>query len=127
MLDPLVAELAKAENYAAVTTLMPDGTPQTHMMWVDATDTHLFVNTEIGRQKYRNVVRDPRITVMIMDRNDPYRFAEVRGRVVGELAGKAAADHINQLAKKYTGEPYWNPADKRVIIKIAPVRTLIHR
>jgi general stress protein 26 len=78
-LHPMVVELARGQNFAALTTLLLDGHPQTQVMWVDADGGHLLVNTEIHRQKFRNVEHDPRVTLMIWDRNDPtasLKFAE---------------------------------------------------
>jgi PPOX class probable F420-dependent enzyme len=82
-LHPKVVELARGKNFAALTTLLPDGHPQTQVMWVDADDDHLLINTEVHRQKYKNVERDPRVTLTVWDREDLYRFVEVRGEVVG--------------------------------------------
>ena len=77
-LHPMVLELARGQNFAALTTLLPGGHPQTQVMWVDANDQHLLINTEVHRQKFRNVEGDPRVTLMIWDKEDPYRFVEVR-------------------------------------------------
>ena len=74
-LDPDIKQRAQGPNFAALTTLMPDGQPQTQVMWVDADDEHVLINTELGRQKQRNVERDPRVTVTIIDRDDPYSYA----------------------------------------------------
>jgi PPOX class probable F420-dependent enzyme len=84
---PMVLELARGQNFAALTTLLPGGHPQTQVMWVDADEQHLLINTEVHRQKFRNVERDPRVTVTIWDMKDPYRFVEVRGEVVGKVKG----------------------------------------
>ena len=62
-LDPKIYELARGRNFAALTTMLPDGHPQTQVMWIDADEDHLMVNTEVHRQKFRNVERDPRVTV----------------------------------------------------------------
>ena len=78
---------------------------QTQVMWVDANEQHLLINTEVHRQKFRNVERDPRVTVTIWDKEDPYRFVEARGsRREGE--GQEARDHIDELSQKYRGKPY---------------------
>ena len=77
-LHAMVLELARGQNFAALTTLLPNGHPQTQVMWVDADDQHLLINTEVHRQKFRNVERDPRVTVMIWDNEDPYRFVEAK-------------------------------------------------
>ena len=80
-LDPAVDELARGPHFAAFTTLLPDGAPQTHVVWIDSDGEHLLVNTEVHRRKFRNLEADPRVDVLIWDRENPYRFAEVRGRV----------------------------------------------
>jgi PPOX class probable F420-dependent enzyme len=123
MLDETAKALAQGKNFAAFTTLLPSGQPMTHVMWVDADDEHVLINTETGRQKFRNVSNDPRVTVSIWDSANPYRYAEVRGRVVETVTGEAARTHIDRLAEKYTGGAYANPiASERVILRIAPER-----
>ena len=67
-----------------------------------------MVNTEIHRQKFKNVERDPRVTLSIRDEENPYRYAEVRGRATEIVRGQGARDHIDQLSQKYHGQPY-NP------------------
>jgi len=121
MLDSTVKELANGKNFAALTTLFGDGSAQTQMMWVDADDDHVLINTEVGRQKYKNVQRDPRVTVTVIDAANPYHYAEVRGRVVEEVRGDEARSHIDELSQKYMGSPYGAPiGTERVILKIAP-------
>jgi hypothetical protein len=66
-----VLELAREPNHAAFTTFLPSGLPQTHMTWVSTDGEHLLINTEVHRQKFRNVQRDPRVTVMIRDGKRP--------------------------------------------------------
>jgi len=112
-------------NFAALTTLGPDGAPSTHVMWVDADGDHVLLNTEVHRQKYKNVQRDPRVAVTIIDRADPYRYVEVRGRVVGTVAGDEARAHIDRLSQKYTGGLYTNPiGSERVILRVEPERVV---
>lgn len=125
-LDPKVTELASGNNFAALTTLMPDGHPQTQVMWIDADGDHLLINTEVHRQKFRNVERDPRVTVTIWDKEDPYRFVEVRGEVVEKVKGIEAREHIDELSHKYRGKPYQTPIrSQRVVLRIAPSRQVI--
>lgn len=126
VLDPNVDELAKGPHFATCTTLMRDGTPQTGVVWIDSDGEHLLVNTEVHRQKYRNVGRDGRVNVLIWDRDNPYRTAEIRGRVVGTVRGPEARDHIDALSQKYKGKPYGNPIQsERVILRIAPERQVV--
>lgn len=118
-LDPDLKDLAQARNFAALTTLMPDGHPQTQIMWVGADDEHVIINTQLDRQKYRNVLADPRVTVTVFDADNPYRYAEARGRVARTQDGAAAAASIDELSRKYTGGDYgMGPTDRRVILFI---------
>jgi PPOX class probable F420-dependent enzyme len=118
-----VRALASGANFAALTTLLPDGTPQTHVMWVDADDDHILINTEIHRTKYRNLQRDRRATVTIWDRENPYRFAEIRGRAVAFITGPEALEHIETCSQRYLGRPYPSPIEsERVLVRIAPDR-----
>jgi PPOX class probable F420-dependent enzyme len=126
MLEDRIVELASAPNLAAVTTLLPDGTPMTQPLWVDTDGEHLLLNTEVHRQKFKNVTRDPRVTVMIIDPEHPYLYVEVRGKVVETVTGPEARAHIDHLAQKYTGGDYGNPIQsERVILKIAPGRQYV--
>jgi len=125
-LHPMVLELARGQNFAALTTLLPGGHPQTQVMWVDADGEHLLVNTEVHRQKFRNVERDPRVTLMIWDRKDLFRFVEVRGEVVEKVGGLEARNHIDELSHKYRGGLYQTPIrSERVVLRIAPLRQVI--
>lgn len=127
MLEEKARELLSAANYAAFTTLLPDGQPQTHMVWVGTDGEHVLVNTEVHRQKARNAKRNPRVTVLIFDKNDMWSWVEIRGEVVEMVTGPEARNHIDELAHKYLGvDEYPNPIQsERVIIKIAPRRQLV--
>ena len=121
-LDPRIGELARAANFAAFTVNLPSGRAMTHVMWVDADDDHLLINTEVHRAKFRAAERDPRVTVTVIVRDNPYSYAEVRGRVVETVRGAEARSHIDALAQKYQGRDY-DPSmiqSERVILRIAP-------
>jgi PPOX class probable F420-dependent enzyme len=123
---PMVLELARGQNFGALTTLLPGGHPQTQVMWVDANERQLLINTEVHRQKFRNVERDPRVTVTIWDAEDPYRFVEVRGEVVEKVKGQEAREHIDELSHKYRGKPYQTQIQsERVVLRIAPSRQVV--
>lgn len=125
MLDDQVRALAEGPNFAAFSTLLPDGQPQTHIMWVGCDDEHLLINTEVHRRKFRNVEADARVTVAIWDAENPYSFVEVRGRVVETITGDAALASINELSNKYTGADYGSQIEsQRVVFKIAPDRQI---
>jgi PPOX class probable F420-dependent enzyme len=123
-MDPRITAFARAANFAAFTTLRPDGQPVTQIMWVDADDDFVLINTERHRRKVRNVQADPRVTVTIWERNDPYRYLEVRGVVEEMIEGDEPRRHIDALSWKYDGHAY--PAEsirsERVILKIRPVQ-----
>ena len=122
--EPGIRDLANEANFAAFTVLLRSGQPMTHVMWVDAEDDHVLINTEVHRAKYEAVRRDPRVTVTIWKRDDPYRFAEVRGRVVETVTGQEAREHIDALSRKYRNRDYdeANIGSERVILRIAPDR-----
>jgi PPOX class probable F420-dependent enzyme len=126
-LHPVTEELASGKNFAAVTTMLPSGMFQTQILWVGVRDGHVVLNTETHRKRYQNLQRDPRITVLIRDENDPYRYAEVRGEVTRMTTGPEAREHIEELSRKYTGSAY--PADaiksERVILWVTPKRQTI--
>jgi PPOX class probable F420-dependent enzyme len=105
-LHPVTKELASGPNYAAISTLLPTGHIQTQYIWVGTDGDRLYVNTEPHRQKFRNLQRDPRVTLAIRDEENPYRYAEVRGRVVEFERGQKAREQIDELSQKYTGQPY---------------------
>jgi PPOX class probable F420-dependent enzyme len=124
MIDQRVKDMAQGKNFAAFTTLLPSGQPMTHVMWVDASDDHLLINTEVHRQKYKNIEHDPRVTVTVIDVGNPYNYVEVRGKVVEKVTGPEARAHIDSLSQKYNGQPYpaENIGSERVILRIAADR-----
>lgn len=128
MLEQQVIDLATGPNFAAFTTLLPDGSPMTHLTWVGVDDEHehLLINTETHRAKAKNVQRDPRVTVLLFAHDNAYHWAEVRGRVTGEVRGDEARAHIDELARKYTGADYATPIkSERVILRVEPRRQVL--
>ena len=123
MLEPRVKELAQGRNFAVVSTVMPDGSIQSLPLWIDADDEHLLLNTEVHRQRYKNVQKDPHVTVAIVEEGNWYSYVEVRGVLDGEVRGDEARAHIDKLARKYTGGDYPGTIEsERVILKVAPTR-----
>jgi len=115
-------DLFDKRAFGSFTTLMPDGSPQTTPVWVDFEDGKVLVNTALGRQKDKNVRRDARVTVTLIDPDNPYRYLEVRGRV-DEITTDGADKHIDKMAKKYLGAdkyPFAKPGEQRVLFKITP-------
>jgi PPOX class probable F420-dependent enzyme len=95
-------DLIECPPVAALTTVMPDGSPQTSVVWCDFDGTHLRVNTMRGFQKERNMRRNPRVTILCYDPRKPLRYLEVRGTVVA-MTGDGATRHLDVLASKYIG------------------------
>ncbi len=113
-------DLFNKKAFANLATLMPDGTPQVTPVWCDYDGKHVVINSARGRQKDRNLRREPHVAIAIVDPENPYRYLEVRGRVA-EITEQGAADHIDRMAKKYLGVdkyPYAQPGEVRVLYKI---------
>ena len=117
-LDNKTILMAAGPNYAALTTLFKNGVPQTHVMWVDTDGENILINTEIHRVKYKNVKIDPRVTVMIWKHDNPFKFVEIRGEVIGEITGQEARDNIDKLSEKYWNKPYPFPIQTERIVLI---------
>ncbi|HEY7067023.1 MAG TPA: PPOX class F420-dependent oxidoreductase [Chloroflexota bacterium] len=117
-----VRKFIEEPNFASLATLMPDGSPQVTPMWVDTDGQYLYINTAEGRQKPRNFLHNKRVALAIVDRDNPYRHATVRGRVVS-VTTEGADANIDKLAKKYLGQdkyPFRQPGEQRVLVKIEP-------
>jgi PPOX class probable F420-dependent enzyme len=91
-------------------------------VWCDLEGDLVVINSVKGRQKDRNLRRDPRVALVVIDPDNPYRYVELRGKVV-EITEQGADAHINKMAKKYLGAekyPYGQPGEVRVMYKIRP-------
>lgn len=115
-------DLFQKKAFAHLATLMPDGQPQVTPVWVDYDGSHILVNTAQGRQKDKNLQRDGRVALSILDPDNGYRYLEVRGQVTDRSLVGADA-HIDAMAKKYLDKdkyPFRRPGEIRVIFKIDP-------
>jgi len=115
-------DLFTKKAFAHLATVGADGKPQVTPVWVDYDGTHVRFNSAKGRVKVRNLARDPRVALSILDPDNPYRYVQVRGRVV-ETTEKGADAHIDALAKKYLGQdkyPFRRPGEVRVLYKVLP-------
>jgi PPOX class probable F420-dependent enzyme len=115
-------DLFQKKGFANLATLMPGGQPQVTPVWVDYDGRYVLINTAEGRQKDKNLIRDGRVALAIMDPDNPYRYLEIRGRVA-ERTREGADAHIDSMAKKYLGQdkyPYRAPGEVRVIFKVEP-------
>ncbi len=102
------------------TTLREDGSPHSTVVWVDANGGVSF-NTARGRAKERHLNRDPRVSLLMLDPQNSYRWVAVTGRA--ELTEDGADAQIDRLAKKYLDKdtyPFRNPEETRVSVKITP-------
>ena len=95
------ADLLKKKAFANLGTLNPDGSPQVTPVWVDYDGKHVRINSALGRVKDRNIRRDPRVSLAIQDPENPYRYLEIRGKVV-EITQKGADEHIDGLAASHS-------------------------
>lgn len=122
VMSPEVAKLLEDKNLAFVATLMKDSSPQITPTWIDLVDGIIIVNTAEGRVKQRNVSRDPRVAISIVDNKNPYNMVSIRGKVI-EQTTQGADRHIDKMAKKYLGVdkyPFGMPGEKRILLKIMP-------
>ena len=114
----LFEDEAKALLYLA--TIMADGTPQVTPVWFNTDDEYILVNTAAGRVKDKNMQARPYVALCIQDLKDPYRYIQIRGKIV-ERTTEGADEHINSLSKKYRGKAWDIPGEEtRVIFKISP-------
>jgi len=116
-------DLFEKRAFANLATLMPDGSPQVTPVWVDYDGTYVIVNSAQGRQKDRNMRRNPSVSMVLGDPKNPYRYLEVRGRVA-EITEQGASAHIDKLAHKYLGVdeyPERREGEVRLIYKIEPL------
>ncbi len=115
-------DLFTKKAFAQLATLMPDGSPQVTPVWCDYDGNYIRINTAKGRVKDKNMRKNKKVALALMDPDNPYRYIAVRGEVE-ELTEEGADAHIDLLAKKYLGAdkyPYRQPGEVRVIYKIRP-------
>lgn len=117
-------DLFERPTVAHFATLLPDGRPHVTPVWVgyDTDAERIEVNTERGRQKTRNIERDPRVGLSMTDPDDPYRRLSIIGEVV-EVTTEGAREHIDTLAQRYTGADYTAEVQtERLLLRIRPDR-----
>lgn len=121
-------ELLKGKNFCLVSTIREDGSVHAAPVWVDVQDGQPVLNTAEGRAWPTNLERDPRVTLTVMNMENPYEYVSIRGRVA-ERTHEGADAHIDALAMKYLGQetyPYRQPGERRVIVKVAPESVGVH-
>ena len=121
--DPAIRRLFEGKNLVFIASLMKDGSPQVTPTWVDIEDGTILINTAVGRTKQKNVSRDQRVALAIVDQNNQFDMVTVRGKVVEQIKGKEAEDHADKLTKKYLGIDRYirrAPDEERILLKIKP-------
>ncbi|MDX1615624.1 MAG: PPOX class F420-dependent oxidoreductase [Candidatus Promineifilaceae bacterium] len=123
-------DLIDGPFHAVVTTLMPDGQPQSTVVWANRSGEYVLFNTQQQRQKAKNLRRNEKVTLLIVDPENPYRYLEIRGQV-DALDEEMAEEHIDQLARLYTDKDQFfggvapeeqREQQQRVMIKVLPTR-----
>jgi PPOX class probable F420-dependent enzyme len=120
-LDPKQQQFLDNPFVGIVTTLRTDGSPHSTVVWVDRENGGLSFNTARGRAKERHLNRDPRVSLLVVDPQNAYRWVAVTG--TAELTEEGADEQIDKLAKKYIGQdkyPWRSPDEQRVKIRIRP-------
>ncbi len=120
-------DLLERPIVVSLATLQPDGSPQVMPMWADLSDGMVRVNAAVGRQKHANMVARPEVSVLVVDPDDPFRFLEVRGRVVSWSVERDAELHADKLITEYRGTafvPSEPRSETRSMFVIEPVRVL---
>lgn len=126
-MDSKIVELLEGKNLVFIATTMKDGAPQVSPVWADLEDGYIMINTAEGRIKHKNVLRDPRVAISVVDQNNPLNMTVIRGRVE-EIIPDYDYVHANKLTKKYMGKdtyPFRKPGEKRIIFKIKPEKTFV--
>jgi PPOX class probable F420-dependent enzyme len=120
-------KLISGRNLAHIATISRDGMPQLSQVWVDHEgNTYILINTAEGRAKVRNLRRDPRVVISVVDSANPYNTVTIRGRAT-EITHSGAEEHIDKMAKKYQGKNKFkksSPAEVRVLIKVLPEKII---
>ncbi len=121
-------KLLEGKNFVYIATVNPDGTPQVTPTWVDTDGKFVLVNTAVGRVKQRNVKKNPHVALAITEQSNPYNLVIIRGKVVEQIVGRAAEEHIDKMEKKYRGRDRYDhvPGQQRVILKIEPATVTSH-
>lgn len=122
-----VIKLFEGRNLVFIATIMKDGSPQLSPVWADMEEGHVLINTAEGRIKHKNVLRDPRVAISVVDNNNPLNMTTMRGKVV-EIIPDYQYQHANRLTKKYMGKdkyPFKQPGEKRIILKILPEKVYV--
>ena len=126
-MDSKAELLLNGQNLVFLATSMQDGSPQVTPVWGDFEDSHIRINTAEGRLKHKNILRDPRVAISVVDSKNPLDMTSIRGKVV-EIIPDYEYKHADFLTKKYLGKekyPFKRPDEKRIILKIVPEKIFV--
>ena len=123
-LTDLAKRLVDGSTFAVLSTINPDGAPQSSVIWVKRDGDQVVFSTIRGRRKTRNMERDPRVNVTLYDPADPYHYVEVRGTV--SLTEDGGPELIQELSHKYDGTSFseGSPDNVRVVVRVTPTRVV---
>lgn len=122
LINDKAVKLFEGSNLVFIATIMKDGSPQLSPVWANYENDHIWINTAEGRLKHKNILRDPRVAVSVVDKNDPLNMTTIKGKVV-EIISDYDYSHANKLTKKYMKKetyPFKRPGEKRIVLKIHP-------
>jgi PPOX class probable F420-dependent enzyme len=124
-LPALARGLLDQQTFAVITTINRDGSPQASVIWAKRDGDEIVFSTIRGRRKTRNMERDPRVSFVLYDPADPYRYVEVRGVVTMTEAGGDAL--IDELCRAYQGRPWpHRPGEVRVVCRLPATHVVAH-
>ena len=126
-MDSKAEKLLNGKNLVFLATIMTDGSPQVTPVWGNFENSHILINTAEGRLKHRNILRDPRVAVSVVDIKNPLDMASIRGKVV-EILPDYDYKHADFLTMQYMGKenyPFKRPDEKRIVLKIQPEKIFV--
>jgi PPOX class probable F420-dependent enzyme len=119
--------LLDSPEFATIATVNPDGQPQLSVVWIERDGDDVLVSTIKGRQKHRNIDREPKVTVLVYPKDSPYEYAEIRGTAT--MSDEGGRELIDRLCTKYTGGERYTGDDGtdnvRVVVRIEPTKVVI--
>jgi PPOX class probable F420-dependent enzyme len=125
-LPDLAKRLIDSKTFATIATINPDGSPQNSVIWIKREGDTVVFSTILGRRKTRNMERDPRVSILLFDPQDPYVYVEIRGMV--SMVKDGGPELIEELSQRYDGKPFRekNPANVRVVCRVTTTKIVIH-
>ena len=126
-MDSKVERLLNGKNLVFLATTMADGSPQVTPVWGNFADSCILINTAEGRLKHKNILRDPRVAISVVDVKNPLDMTSIRGEVV-EILPDYEYKHADFLTKQYMGKekyPFKRPGEKRITLKIKPEKVFV--